>query len=80
MINVPEASETFLYRIQTGLGNSPAQKTAEVEKYRPVSLLPFLTEAFKKAVFKRVSEFLSQNDDLNPNQLRETRFVRKLTS
>jgi len=41
-----------------------------VENYWPVSLLPFLSKTIERAVFKQVTDYLSQNNLLNPNQSR----------
>ncbi|KAL2085093.1 hypothetical protein ACEWY4_018413 [Coilia grayii] len=41
---------------------------AQVENYRPVSLLPFLSKAIERAVSKQVVNFLTQNDLLDPKQ------------
>ena len=41
---------------------------AQVEDYRPVPSLPFLSKAIERAVFKQVSKFLSLKALLDPNQ------------
>ncbi|KAL2089348.1 hypothetical protein ACEWY4_014036 [Coilia grayii] len=40
----------------------------QVENYRPVSLLPFLSKAIERAASKQVVIFLTQNDLLHPKQ------------
>ena len=39
-----------------------------VENYRPVSLLKFLSKTIERAVFKQVTDYLSQNNLLETNQ------------
>ena len=39
-----------------------------MKSYRPLSLIPFLSKILEKIVFKQVSDFLSQNNFLEPKQ------------
>jgi len=39
-----------------------------VENCRQVSLLPFLSKSIERAVFKQVTDYLSQKNLLDPNQ------------
>ena len=41
---------------------------AQLENYRPVSLLPFLSKILERTVFKQVSEYLQNNNLIDPNQ------------
>ncbi len=58
--------------IQAGSGNPTAQKTtlntSLLEKYRPVSLLPFIAKTLERVVFNQLSLFLSQNNKLDAKQ------------
>ncbi len=46
----------------------PTLNTSLIEKYRPVSLLPFIAKTLKRVVFNQVSLFLSQNNKLDTKQ------------
>lgn len=46
----------------------PALNTTQIENYWLVSLLPFLSKAIERAVFKQVTEFLSCYNLLDTNQ------------
>ncbi len=46
----------------------PSLAPTLVENYRPVSLLPFLSKAIERTVFKQITEFLSQHSLLDSNQ------------
>uniref|UniRef100_A0A672ZDD0 Serine/threonine-protein kinase greatwall n=1 Tax=Sphaeramia orbicularis TaxID=375764 RepID=A0A672ZDD0_9TELE len=52
----------------TPLLKKPSLTPTQVENYRPVSLLPYLSKIIERAVFKQVTEFLSQNNLLDINQ------------
>uniref|UniRef100_A0A3B1IJ57 Reverse transcriptase domain-containing protein n=1 Tax=Astyanax mexicanus TaxID=7994 RepID=A0A3B1IJ57_ASTMX len=52
----------------TPLLKKPSLNPAQVDNYRPVSLLPFLSKTLERAVLNQVSGFLSQNDLLHQNQ------------
>uniref|UniRef100_A0A3B1K377 Reverse transcriptase domain-containing protein n=1 Tax=Astyanax mexicanus TaxID=7994 RepID=A0A3B1K377_ASTMX len=52
----------------TPLLKKPSLNPAQVDNYRPVSLLPFLSKTLERAVLNQVSGFLSQNDLLDQNQ------------
>ena len=52
----------------TPLLKKPSLAPTQVENYRPVSLLPFLSKAIERAVFKQVTGFLTQNNLLDSNQ------------
>ena len=39
-----------------------------MKSYRPLSLIPFLSKILVKVVFEHVSDFLSQNNWLDPKQ------------
>ena len=52
----------------TLLLKKPTLNPAQVENYRPVSLLPFLSKILERTVFNQVSEFLSENNLYDPNQ------------
>uniref|UniRef100_A0A672ZLQ3 Reverse transcriptase domain-containing protein n=1 Tax=Sphaeramia orbicularis TaxID=375764 RepID=A0A672ZLQ3_9TELE len=52
----------------TPLLRKPSLTPTQVENYRPVSLLPYLSKTIERAVFKQVTEFLSQNNLLDINQ------------
>ena len=41
---------------------------SDVKNDRPVSLLPLLSKILERVVFKQVSDFLSQNNLLDPKQ------------
>ncbi|XP_076155180.1 uncharacterized protein LOC143138640 [Alosa pseudoharengus] len=72
VINASLTSGTFptafkMARV-TPLLKKASLNPAQVENYRPVSLLPFLSKGIERAVSKQVSDFLSQNNLLDPNQ------------
>ena len=46
----------------------PTLKLAQVENYRLVSLLPYLSKILECTVYNQVSEFLSENNQYDPNQ------------
>ena len=52
----------------TPLLKKPTLNPAQVENYRPISLLPFLSKVLERTVFNQVSEFLSENNLYDPNQ------------
>ncbi|KAL2088635.1 hypothetical protein ACEWY4_015534 [Coilia grayii] len=52
----------------TPLLKKPTLNPAQVENYRPVSLLPFLSKTPERAVAKQVTNFLNQNGQLDPKQ------------
>ncbi len=52
----------------TPLLKKPTLNTSLIEKYRPVSLLPFIAKTLKQVVFNQVSLFLSQNNKLDTKQ------------
>ena len=52
----------------TPLLKKPTLNPAQVENYRPVSLLPFLSKTLERAVAKQVTNFLNQNGQLDPKQ------------
>uniref|UniRef100_A0A3B1IH82 Reverse transcriptase domain-containing protein n=1 Tax=Astyanax mexicanus TaxID=7994 RepID=A0A3B1IH82_ASTMX len=52
----------------TPLLKKPSLNPAQVDNYRPVSLLPFLSKTLERGVLNQVSGFLSQNDLLDQNQ------------
>ncbi len=52
----------------TPLLKKPTLNTSLLEKYRPVSLLPFIAKTLEWVVFKQVSLFLSQNNKLDTKQ------------
>src|SRR4029434_6765798 len=60
------------YFIQSGSGNTTAKehvsRSHSCGKYRPVSLLTILSKTIERAASKQVTEFLSRNNVLNPNQ------------
>ena len=41
---------------------------SQVNNYRPISLLPFLSKALECAIFKQLFSYLHQNTLLDPNQ------------
>ncbi|KAM9570281.1 uncharacterized protein ACWYII_042121 [Salvelinus alpinus] len=46
----------------------PTLDPSDVNNYRPVSLLSFLSKTLERAVLGQLSRYLSQNDLLDPNQ------------
>ncbi len=52
----------------TPLLKKPTLNTSLLEKYRPVSLLPFIAKTLERVVFNQVSLFLSQNNKLDAKQ------------
>lgn len=52
----------------TPLLKKPSLDPTQVENYRPVSLLPFLSKIIERTVFKQVTEFLAQHNLLDPYQ------------
>uniref|UniRef100_A0A3B1JXL6 Reverse transcriptase domain-containing protein n=1 Tax=Astyanax mexicanus TaxID=7994 RepID=A0A3B1JXL6_ASTMX len=52
----------------TPLLKKPSLNPAQVDNYRPVSLLPFLSKTLERAALNQVSGFLTQNDLLDQNQ------------
>ena len=59
---------TFKQTQVTPLLKKPSLPPTHVENYRPVSLLPFLSKTIERAVFKQVTDYLSHNNLLDPNQ------------
>ena len=52
----------------TPLLKRPSLDPTQVENYRPVSLLTLLSKTIERAASKQVTEFLSKNNLLDPNQ------------
>jgi len=52
----------------TPLLKKPTLKTAHLENYRSVSLLPFIAKTLEQVVFNQISTFLPQNHRLDNNQ------------
>lgn len=52
----------------TPLLKKPSLNPVQVENYRPVSLLPFLSKILERTVFKQLSEYLQNNDLLDQYQ------------
>ena len=52
----------------TLLLKKPSLDLTQVENYRPVSLLTLLSKTIERAASKQVTEFLSRNNLLDPNQ------------
>ena len=46
----------------------PALESADIQNYRPVSLLSFLSKTLERAVYNQLSSYLSENDLLDPHQ------------
>jgi len=59
---------TFKQARVTPLLKKPSLPPTQVENYRPVSFVPFLSKTIQRAVFKQVTEFFSQNNLLDPYQ------------
>ncbi len=57
-----------LHSSRLGLLKKPTFNTSLIEKYRPVSLLPFIAKTLERVVFNQVSLFLSQNNKLDAKQ------------
>ncbi|XP_071223025.1 uncharacterized protein [Salvelinus alpinus] len=60
------------FRLQESESCTPSEKPtldpSDVNNYRPVSLLSFLSKTLERAVLGQLSCYLSQNDLLDPNQ------------
>src|SRR4029434_2572973 len=52
----------------TPLLKKPSLDPTQVENYRPVSILTLLSKTIERAASKQVTEFLSRNNLLDPNQ------------
>ena len=72
MINASLTSGTFPTTLKqarvTPLLKKPSLPPTQVENYRPVSFLLFLSKTIERAVFKQVTDYLSLNNLLYPNQ------------
>ena len=72
VINASFNSGTFpsLFKVArvTPLLKKPSLDPTQVENYRPVSLLTLLSKTIERAASKQVTEFLSRNNLLDPNQ------------
>ena len=44
------------------------QDSADIQNYRPVSFLSFLSKSLERTVYNQLSSYLSQNNLLDPNQ------------
>src|SRR4029434_1661311 len=58
----------LLFSRVTPLLKKPPLDPTQVENYRPVSLLTLLSKTIERAASKHVTEFLSRNNLLDPNQ------------
>ena len=63
--NFPSAFKTA--RV-TPLLKKPSLNPSDVNNYRPVSLLSFLSKTLERAIFNQLSSYLHQNDLLDPHQ------------
>ena len=52
----------------TPLLKKPTLNPAQVENYRPVSLLPFLSKTLERTVYRQITDFLSENNLYDLNQ------------
>ena len=72
VMNASFHSGTFpsLFKVArvTPLLKKPSLDPTQVENYRPVSLLTLLSKTIERAASKQVTEFLSKNNLLDPNQ------------
>ena len=46
----------------------PTLKTTDIQNYRPISLLSFLSKTLERAVANQLSSYLSSNNLLDPHQ------------
>ena len=70
--SIPHCSQVFPTAFKearvTPLLKKPTLNPAQVENYRPVSLLPFLSKTLERTVYKQITDFLSENNLYDLNQ------------
>uniref|UniRef100_A0A8C2WWG8 Zona pellucida-like domain containing 1b n=1 Tax=Cyclopterus lumpus TaxID=8103 RepID=A0A8C2WWG8_CYCLU len=67
--HIKQQNETIsTYYLTCSTFKKPTLDPSEVNNYRPVSLLPFLSKTLERAIFNQVSSFLHCNNLLDPHQ------------